>query len=187
MKRPRSATVSALLTAALLAAAPAAADVVRIDVETRAEVAGGVAYGLAGPYESLAGVVHFEVDPANPANRIVSDIELAPRNERGMVEFRSNFFLLKPKDAGRGNGTVLYEVSNRGGKGMLGYFNNARRQPRPANGGGDGRRLPAGERILAAVARLAVRRAGARRADAAAHAGGDGRRGPDHGASCEAR
>ncbi|MCY3845029.1 MAG: hypothetical protein OXH69_15975, partial [Acidobacteria bacterium] len=125
MKRPRYATVSALLTAVLLAAAPALADVVRVEVESRADVAGGARYGLAGPYESLAGMVHFEVDPENPANRIVSDIDLAPRNERGMVEFRSNFFLLKPKDAARGNGTVLYEVSNRGGKGMLGYFNNA--------------------------------------------------------------
>ena len=150
MMRPRSVPVSTLLTAVLLAAAPAAADVVRIEVETRAEVAGGIAYGLAGPYEKLAGMVHFEVDPANPANRIVSDIDLAPRNEREMVEFRSNFFLLKPKDAGRGNGTVLYEVSNRGGKGMLGYFNNAAgsRDPQTAAEMGDGFLLENGFSLL---------------------------------------
>ena len=88
-------------------------------------------------------MVHFEVDPANPANRVVTDIGLAPRNDRGMVEFRSNFYLLKPADAARGNGTVLYEVSNRGGKGMLGYFNNAAGSPLPADRRGDGRRVPA--------------------------------------------
>ena len=106
-----------------------------------------MAYGLAGPYEKLTGMVHFEVDPANPANRIVTDIEFAPRNDRGMVEFRSNFFLLKPKDAGRGNGTVLYEVSNRGGKGMLGYFNNAAGSRDPRTAEEMGRRVPARERL----------------------------------------
>ena len=132
------------------AAAAASADVVRVVVESRADVAGGIAYGLAGPYERLAGMVHFEVDPANPANRIVTDIALAPRNDRGMVEFRSNFFLLKPKDAGRGNGAVLYEVSNRGGKGMLGYFNNAAgsRDPQTAEEMGDGFLLEHGFSLL---------------------------------------
>ena len=94
------ATFLTLSVIALGGAATASGDVVRVDVENRADVAGGMAYGLAGPYEKLAGMVHFEVDPANPANRIVTDIELAPRNERGMVEFRSNFFLLKPRTPG---------------------------------------------------------------------------------------
>ncbi len=150
MTRPRSVAVSALLAAVLLAAAPSHADVVRVVVESRSVVADGAAYGLAGPYEKLAGMVHFEVDPANAANRTVSDIELAPRNERGRVEFRSSFFLLKPKDIGRGNGTVLYEVSNRGGKGMLGYFNNAAgsRDPRTAAEMGDGFLLENGFSLL---------------------------------------
>ena len=145
--------IAAFVTLSVIAlgvAATASADVVRVDVESRADVAGGMAYGLAGPYEKLAGMVHFEVDPANPANRIVTDIDLAPRNDRGMVEFRSNFFLLKPKDAARGNGTVLYEVSNRGGKGMLGYFNNAAgsRDPQTAEEMGDGFLLENGFSLL---------------------------------------
>ena len=145
MTRP----VSALATLLLLAA-PASADVVRIDVDARHVVADGRAWGLAGPYEALSGMAHFEVDPANPANRIVTDVALAPRNERGKVEFRSNFFLLKPADAARGNGAVLYEVSNRGGKGMLGYFNNAAgsRDPRTAEEMGDGFLLENGFALL---------------------------------------
>src|SRR5262249_50946115 len=59
------------------------------------------------------------------ANRIVTDLDKAPRNARGKVEFSSDFFLLKPKQIERGNGAVLYEVSNRGGKSMLGFFNHA--------------------------------------------------------------
>ena len=143
-------TFVTLFVIALGVAATASADVVRVEVESRADVAGGLAQGLAGPYEKLAGMVHFEVDPANPANRIVSDIDFAPRNERGMVEFRSNFFLLKPKDVGRSNGTVLYEVSNRGGKGMLGYFNNAAgsRDPQTAEEIGDGFLLKNGFSLL---------------------------------------
>ena len=143
-------TFVTLFVIALGVAATASADVVRVEVESRADVAGGLAQGLAGPYEKLAGMVHFEVDPANPANRIVTDIDFAPRNERGMVEFRSNFFLLKPKDVGRSNGTVLYEVSNRGGKGMLGYFNNAAgsRDPQTAEEIGDGFLLKNGFSLL---------------------------------------
>jgi hypothetical protein len=108
-----------------LAVAPAAAEVVRIDVQSRSELAGGMAFGAAGPYEKLSGTIHFAVDPALPANRIVTDLDKAPRNGAGKVEFWSDFFMIKPKRIERGNGAVLYEVSNRGGKGMLGFFNHA--------------------------------------------------------------
>ncbi|RPI53578.1 MAG: hypothetical protein EHM55_13420 [Acidobacteria bacterium] len=97
----------------------------RIEVRSRADLIEGKPFGAAGPYEKLAGRIYFEVDPANPANTIITDIDKAPRNARGRVEFSSDFFLIKPKEIERGNGTVLYEVSNRGGKGMLGFYNHA--------------------------------------------------------------
>ena len=105
---------------------PAAAEVVRIDVLSRADVAAGKSFAGTGPYEKLAGRIYFEVDPSNDANKIITDIDKAPRNARGRVEFSADFFLMKPKDIARGNGTLLYEVSNRGGKGMLGFYNHAR-------------------------------------------------------------
>src|SRR3954462_2727114 len=74
-------------------------------------------------YERLSGRVHFGVDPKLPANRIVRDLEYAPVNPRGEVEYSAEFYLLRPVDAARSNGTVLFEVSNRGGRGMLGWFN----------------------------------------------------------------
>ena len=101
------------------------AEVVRIDVLSRADIAGGKSFAAAGPYERLAGRMYFEVDPANDANKIITDIDKAPRNARGRVEFSADFFLLKPKQVADGNGTLLYEVSNRGGKGMLTFFNQA--------------------------------------------------------------
>jgi hypothetical protein len=117
------ATVSRVMLVLVLAAAPLSAEVVRIEVGSRSDLAGGQAFGPAGPYEKLSGKIFFAVDPALPANRIVADLDKAPRNGAGRVEFSSDFFLVKPKRIERGNGAVLYEVSNRGGKGMLGFFN----------------------------------------------------------------
>src|SRR3954469_10352611 len=115
---------SVVLLFALLQVA-ASAEVVRIEVQSRSDLSGGQAFGAAGGYEKLAGRIYFAADPALPANRIVTDIDKAPRNASGRVEFSSDFFLMKPKAISRGNGAVLYEVSNRGGKGMLGFFNHA--------------------------------------------------------------
>src|SRR5436309_1444453 len=119
------ATLARAILLLLVAAAPALAEVVRIDVQSRSDLVGGQPFGAAGPYEKLSGKIFFAVDPAVPANRVVADVDKAPRNAAGKVEFSSDFFLIKPKQIERGNGAVLYEVSNRGGKGMLGFFNHA--------------------------------------------------------------
>ena len=94
-----------------------------VHVVDRTDVLGGVPFGSAGPYERIVAKVHFAADPKLPANRIISDIDLAPKNENGQVEFSADLYILKPRDPAAGNGTVLFEVSNRGGKGMLGMFN----------------------------------------------------------------
>jgi hypothetical protein len=101
----------------------ARAEVVRIEVSSRTELLGGKAFGNAGVFEKISGKIYFEVDPRNSANKIIADIKKAPKNARGKVEFSSDFYMLKPFDASRGNGTVLFEVANRGTKGMLGFFN----------------------------------------------------------------
>jgi len=113
------------LVAVLLVAAPVSAEVVRIEVKSRTPVLAGQSFGTSGPYERLAGTIYFAIDPRNAANLIIADIDKAPRNAAGKVEFSSDFYMLKPVDTARGNGTVLYEVSNRGGKGMVGFFNYA--------------------------------------------------------------
>ena len=101
---------------------------------------GGRSWGLAGAYERLAGRIHFEVDPQNSANRIIRDIDHAPLNAAGRVEFSADFYLLKPKDIGAGNGTVLLDVMNRGRKRIFRYFNVAAATNDPRTGAdfGDG-------------------------------------------------
>ncbi len=103
-----------------------------------------------GPYERLVGTIYFAIDPRNPANLIIADIDKAPRNAAGKVEFSSDFYLIKPVDSSRGNGTVLYEVSNRGGKGMVGFFNFAAGgvDPQTAEQFGDGFLLENGFTLL---------------------------------------
>ena len=119
------ATLARVLLVLGLAASPVFADVVRIEVQSRSDLLAGRSFGASGPYEKIAGKIFFAVDPTLDANKIVTDLDKAPRNARGLVEFSSDFYLLKPKQIDRGNGAVLYEVSNRGGKGMLGFFNHA--------------------------------------------------------------
>ena len=100
----------------ILGAGAARAAVTRIDIVTRTDV------GSSG-YEKIVGTLHFAVDPRDPRNRVVADLEQAPRNAAGLVEFSADVYLLRPRDATRGNGAALVEVSNRGSRGLLREFN----------------------------------------------------------------
>ncbi len=110
-----------LLTLSLAQLGPSA--VLRVEVSKRSDVLGGKSFGSAGPYERMVGKVFFAVDPNLPANKIITDIDKAPRNAKGLVEFSSDLYVIKPRDPSRGNGNVFYEVSNRGRKGTLTMFN----------------------------------------------------------------
>ena len=110
--------VSALAATALCACAA----VTQVHVVERTDVLNGVAHGPAGPYESIVAKAHFAVDPKNPANRIVTDIDLSPKGDSGLVEFTADVIVIKPRDTAAGNGTILFEVSNRGGMGLLRMF-----------------------------------------------------------------
>ncbi len=96
--------------------------VTRVELTQRGEVLQGASFGSAGAYERLVGKAYFAVDPKLPANRIIADIDLAPRNAEGKVEFAADLYILRPRDAARGNGTAMVEISNRGGKAMLNTF-----------------------------------------------------------------
>lgn len=110
---------------ALFLPRPGVAEVVRLDIRQREPFAAGHAFGRTGPYEKIVGRLYFEVRPDDPANASICDIQLAPRTERGTVEFWSDFFLLAPADPRRGNGRLLYDVNNRGNKLALWTFNEA--------------------------------------------------------------
>ena len=97
----------------------AEARITKIVIETRTSPAfGGASFGTVGQYEQLDGRAYGEVNPRDPLNAIITDIGLAPRNSRGMVEYSMDISILKPIDMSRGNGTLIYDVVNRGNKGI---------------------------------------------------------------------
>jgi hypothetical protein len=105
----------AVVVAALsVLASPADARVTRIQTTSRVVVADGASFGDSGPYEKLRGTVFFEADPSDPRNAVVFDLDKAPRNASGKVEFSADWLIIKPVDLTRGNGGLFFEVNNRG-------------------------------------------------------------------------
>jgi hypothetical protein len=103
--------------------AEADARITHIEITKSEPAFGGRSFGDAGAYEHLTGRVTGELDPADPANSEIQDINLAPRNARGMVEYVTNIELLKPADMVKGNRILFFEVNNRGNKLAPGSFN----------------------------------------------------------------
>ncbi|TMQ06276.1 MAG: hypothetical protein E6J90_46870 [Deltaproteobacteria bacterium] len=118
-RSPRAATPT-LLAAAIgcaLLGAPALAEahITRIEItQVESPAFGGAAFGDVGLYEKLIGRAFGEVDPRAPENRAITDIELAPRNARGMVEYDTGILILRPVDPAKGNRRLFYELTNRG-------------------------------------------------------------------------
>jgi hypothetical protein len=113
------------LLLALLTPPGVRAGLISLEIQRREPFAGGAAFGKTGPYEKLAGVARIAVDPIHPRNRLAVDLDKAPRNAKGLVEFEADVYILAPKDPARGNGALLYDVNNRGNKLALGFFNSA--------------------------------------------------------------
>jgi hypothetical protein len=87
---------------------------------------GGKSFGAVGPYERISGRVTGEVDPKDPLNAIIVDIGLAPVNAKGMVEYSTDFQILRPVARGNGNKRLLYEITNRGSSSVLQTLNDSR-------------------------------------------------------------
>ena len=102
-----------------------------LDVHTRTLVLDGQPFGATGAYEKVAGTLRFAVDPSHPVHATICDLERAPRNAEGRVEFAADFAMLRPVDPARGNRGLLLDVPNRGRKVALGMFNSAVRVPDP--------------------------------------------------------
>ena len=85
-----------------------------IEIKNRSVFVGGARFGAVGAYERIDGVAVGSLDPAHPGNQGIALLDKAPRDAAGRVEYRSDFVLLRPADAAKGNGRLLYEVNNRG-------------------------------------------------------------------------
>ncbi|MBI4081702.1 MAG: hypothetical protein HY423_03745 [Candidatus Lambdaproteobacteria bacterium] len=76
----------------------------------------GMTFGAVGAYELWIGSARGELDPADALNAGIVNLERAPRNARGRVEYSVDLQMLKPVHMERGNGRLVYDVLNRGGK-----------------------------------------------------------------------
>lgn len=107
------------------------AEVTRLEIAERGPFADGRSFGPTGAYERIKGRMFIETDPQNAANERIHDLQRAPLNGRGKVESWTDFFLLKPVDAAKGNGVLLYDVNNRGNMLALWTFNDGERTNDP--------------------------------------------------------
>jgi hypothetical protein len=139
-----------MVLGALVHGDAARAELVRIDLASARDLLGGADFGEAGAYEKLSGRMYFAVDPRNAANRRITDIEHAPTNAAGRVEVSADFYLVRPKDPQRANGTLLFEVANRGRKGLFSMFDHGTGSADPATAAdvGDGFLLERGYTLL---------------------------------------
>jgi hypothetical protein len=116
-------TLLALAAGVVLVAPSVEARITKIEITSvESPTFEGRTFGSVGAYEKLRGKAYGEVDPHDRRNRVITDIELAPRNARGNVEYSMDIYILKPVNLRDGNGKLFVEVNNRGNK-LLGAFN----------------------------------------------------------------
>ncbi|AUD07448.1 hypothetical protein CWM47_23745 [Spirosoma pollinicola] len=109
---------------------PTLARIIRIEITSvQSPTFEGKIFGRIGAYEKLRGKAYGELDPNSSQNLLIPDIQLAPRNAKGMVEYAMDIYILKPINLAIGNHKLFLEINNRGGK-LFGGFNKS-------NGGND--------------------------------------------------
>jgi hypothetical protein len=112
--------IFACVLAAACAAVPANARVKKIQITAKeSPTFGGYSWPGVGQYEKIAGKAFGELDPKDPKNAVIVDLQLAPRNAAGKVEYSFDFYILKPMDLSNGNHKMLYEPPNRGRKTII--------------------------------------------------------------------
>ena len=113
----------ALAAATVIAAPVADARIVRLEIlSVQSPTFGGMSFGSVGTYEKIFARAYGEIDPSDRRNALITDINLAPRNANGMVEYNIDVHIIKPVDMSKGNQRIFYDVVNRGNKGH-GAFN----------------------------------------------------------------
>ena len=90
-----------------------------LEITNRTSFASGENFGEVGPYELLEGTAYFAVDPFHARNQGITDLDLAPRNTAGGVDFSADFSMLQPVNLDRGNRRIFFDVVNRGRKTAL--------------------------------------------------------------------
>jgi hypothetical protein len=101
----------------------ARAEVVRIEVSSRTELLGASRSAMRECLRSFREKSISKSIRETAPTRSSRISRKAPKNARGKVEFSSDFYYAQTFRRLAWNGTVLFEVANRGTKGILGFFN----------------------------------------------------------------
>jgi hypothetical protein len=107
--------VGILAAVGALVTTPADAGITRVEITSRSIAFGGYSFPGVGQFERIVGIAYGEVDPSDPKNAVITDLQLAPQ-VNGKVQYQFNFYILKPLDLSRGNHKMVYEPPNRGTK-----------------------------------------------------------------------
>ena len=99
---------------------------IRLELDRTEPFAGGASFDKTGAYERLLGQVNFAIDPDEKSLPRIVDLDLAPRNAEGLVEFSGTLDIVKPIELARSNRRILYEFSNRGNRGAITGLNYGR-------------------------------------------------------------
>jgi Alpha/beta hydrolase domain/FG-GAP-like repeat len=115
----RLGTASLLAAGAVAAASTAQAGttgIQKVTILSSGPAFGGYSFGGVGTYTVIKGYALDAVNPTDPKNALITDINLAPRDANGNVDILFNFYMIIPTNLANGNGKVMYEPPNRGGK-----------------------------------------------------------------------
>jgi len=124
MSRPSHITSGlaiALLACTIGLPSPAAAKLTRLEIATKQS------YGTfrPGKFMLLEGRVTGELKPTEA----IPDLDKAPRNANGMVEYAAKISLIVPADPRSGNGVLLVDIPNRGRPYAQALYNSPRDEP----------------------------------------------------------
>jgi hypothetical protein len=114
-----------LASIAIFLSVDAHAHITEIRIDSIEPFANGHAFAGVGAYEKIKGVAKGELDPKSPQNAVIVDLDKAPVNARGMVEYETDIYIMRPADPAKGSGIILYEVNNRGWKFLWSFIQDA--------------------------------------------------------------
>jgi len=117
-------SVMILIAGMIGLAGPSAAKVVKFEiVRVESPAFEGRSFGAVGTYDRIIARATIAVSSEDSHNKIIVDLDRAPRNPRGLVEAMADVEILRPTIAASGNRHLFYEALNRGNKLGIALFN----------------------------------------------------------------
>lgn len=98
----------------------------QLRVEKAVPAFGGVEFGDVGPYEYVTGRAVGSIDSRAWPDSSLRNLDRVEPDVNGLIRYEADVSVLRPAGPGRGNGWLIFEPVNRGGKRALQRFNRAR-------------------------------------------------------------